>query len=95
MTLTRTIRRREKRQRAKAAAAERSARLAAMSPAERAFIESQRKMLAELALPLLRDNLAMANYFSRSMQWTDAELAARRDGDRLAFQARLAGIRIN
>ena len=65
MTLTSTIRRREKRKRAKAAAAERAARWAAMSPQDREIIESSRRMFAEAALPILRQNMRMAALVNR------------------------------
>ena len=65
MTLTSTIRRREKRKRAKERAAEALARWNALSPERRAIIESMNQMLADMALPILRNNLAMVRLVSR------------------------------
>lgn len=65
MTLTRTIRRREKRQRAKARQREYHSRRAAMTPKQRAAEDDLLTMLAEMALPLLRKNLASLGLVTR------------------------------
>ena len=60
MTLTRTIRRREKRKRAKLRAGEDLARWNALSPERRAMIESMNRMLFEMAIPIIRNNIGVA-----------------------------------
>ena len=65
MTLTRTIRRREKRKRAKLRAVEALARWNALSPERRAMIESMDRMLFEMAIPIIRNNLVFAKMVSR------------------------------
>ena len=65
MTLTSTIRRREKRKRAKARAADALARWNALSPERREMIEASRRMMAGIALPLLRNQLAFTRLVSR------------------------------
>ena len=65
MTLTSTIRRREKRKRAKAREAETLARWNALSPERRAMIESMNRMLFDMAIPILRNNLAFSRLVNR------------------------------
>lgn len=65
MTLTRTIRRREQRKRAKAAEAERLARWNALSPERREMIESLNRMMAAMAIPILKRQLAFSRFVNR------------------------------
>lgn len=65
MTLTRTIRRREKRKRAKARAAEELRRWNALSPERRETIESMNRMLFGMAIRTIENNLTFVKFVTR------------------------------